>query len=250
MSKAEIEVAERELMEGINYEMRCHHPHAAIRVLAREMSKFLAEYLPEIENESSASPRRVYDFAGEDSQGRKLYERAIAVAQNALVCSDVAFKFSPGPIAFAAVAIASRNGRMAARNSKGTTLLEPVMEAFLRVRFPAEQEYDLQDFESQVSKIVHELDHSPIMDADMLALCQTEEPNGSDCVAKQMYEIRRVSSKVCTIRASREQERERSQNGRYQSPRKRMADEPLAGRVEIIQAKIPKVTPTRLSGHG
>jgi hypothetical protein len=83
------------------------------------------------------------------------------------------------------------------------------------------------------------------MDSKMLAFCQTEEPGGSEIYTRQFCEMRRVSSKVTALRHSREAER--SHEGRYQSPRKRKeADEPLVVRVEIAQAKIPKVTPTRL----
>ena len=112
----EIEASERELMEGINYEMQCHHPYTAIRVLAKEMALFLSDYEEErdhcdtIQHDETASPRHVHDFDEVERQ-RNLFEDAIAVAQNALLFSDVPFLFSPGPIAFASIAIASRNGR-------------------------------------------------------------------------------------------------------------------------------------------
>jgi len=251
----EIEQGERELMEGLNYEMRCHHPHTAIRVLAKEVSTFLSEndrpqHLAGSEerdpsnilDKETASPRQVCDFS-DAIRIKSLYERSITVAQNALMFSDVPFMFSPGPIAFAAVAIASRNGRRPIRGVRGKASLEPGVREFLRVRFPAEQEYDLRDFESQVGKIVGELDKTTVMEPKMLAACQSEEPRGSDDKSLQIYEIRRVSSKATVLRASRDH----CQEGRYQSPRKRnFAHEPLVDRVEIAQAKIPKVTPTRL----
>jgi len=261
VSYKDIERGERELMEGINYEMRCHHPHAAIRVLSKEMSTFLYENESCVDSDGSeernpthtlhehelASPRQVHDFVDERRAGRNLYEKSIAVAQNALLFTDVAFLVTPGPIAFASVAVASRNGRKPPRGSKGSDLLSPQVREFLRVRFPAEEEYDLRDFEDQVVKIVQALDNSTVMDTKMLAACQTEEPCGSDHKATQICEIRRVSSKVSALRVSREAARERSQDVRYQSPRKRKdADEPLVGRLELSQTKIPKVTPTRL----
>ena len=258
VSAKDIAAGERELMEGLNYQMRCHHPHAAIRVLAKEMIAFLSEKDSCQQSNGSeqrdpsdtfdnalASPRQVCDFADE-TRVRNLYEKSIGVAQNALLFSDVGFLYSPGPIAFASVAIASRKGHKPARGTKGTKCLEPDMKEFLKVRFPAEEEYDLRSFESQVSKIVHELDHSQFVDPRMLALCQSEEPSGCDDKANKICEIRRVSSKVFALRSSREAGRERFQE-RFSSPRKRKdADEHLVARSEDIQAKIPKVTPTRV----
>jgi hypothetical protein len=123
VSANDIEVGERELMEGLNYEMRCHHPHAAIRVLAKEMSTFLSEACESPQEccsdgseegrnplDEIASPRHVGSFSDEHNW-RNLYERSIAVAQHALIFSDVSFLSCPGPLAFAAVAIAARNGR-------------------------------------------------------------------------------------------------------------------------------------------
>lgn len=253
MSVKDIEAGERELMEGINYEMRCHHPHTAIRVLAKEMSTFLSEYEEErnpcdsVVDDELASPRHVYGFS-EVERCRNLYQDSIAVAQNALLFSDVPFMFSPGPIAFASVSVASRNGRKPARNVDGhVSPLEPQVQEFLRVRFPAEEEYDLRDFESQVGKIVALLDNSTVMDSNMLASCQYEEPEGHDDKTIQIFELRRVSCKVAALRISREAKRQ-GRSFRYQSPRKRKgnADEPLVGRREIGQGKIPKVTPMRL----
>jgi hypothetical protein len=77
VSASDIEAGERELMEGLNYEMRSHHPHAAIRVLAKEMSLFLSEMDDSRDSEGSedrnpsdsfvsgaaASPRLVCDFS-------------------------------------------------------------------------------------------------------------------------------------------------------------------------------------------
>ena len=254
----DIEAGERELMEGLNYEMRCHHPFTAIRVLAKEMSSFLSELNSfrrvdgseerdpsDTFETGNVSPRQVWDLS-DVNRGRSLYERSVAVAQNALLCSDVSFLFSPGPIAFAAVAIASRDGRKAGRDAKGHVSLQPEMKEFLRVRFPAEEEYDLRDFESQVCKIVSELDDSPVMDYKMLSTCQSEEPRGSSDKAFEIYEIRRVSFKMSALRHTRDVGRGGATTRRYQSPRKRnMDDEPRIDRVEIAQSKIPKVTPTR-----
>lgn len=262
VSARDIELGERELMEGLNYQMRCHHPHAAIRVLAKEMSRFLSGYSSDseeresrdpcedaiVESETDASPRQVSHFVSEETRERRLYEKSIQVAENALLCSDVSFLFSPGPIAFAAVAVAARNGRKPERNSKGGVSLEPEMKEFLRVRFPVEEDYDLSGFESQVLMVVERIDKSPTNDSNLIFSCQTNEPHdGSIETLSHIREIQRVSSKVASLRAAREDERHGSSRGeRYQSPRKRKdADEPLAGRIDIAQSKIPRVTPTR-----
>jgi hypothetical protein len=245
----DIEAGERELMEGINYEMQCHHPYTAIRVLAKEMSHFLLDYDEERDDcdNIEASPRHVHDFDKAERQ-RNLFEDSIEVAQNALLFSDVPFLFSPGPIAFASVAIASRNGRKPTRNVDGhTSPLEPQVREFLRVRFPAEQEYDLRDFESQVGKIVAVTDDiRTVIDSNMLMSCQSEEPESCDDKTIQIFELRRVSCKVAALRLSRQAVR--SRRGRYQSPRKRKgnAEESLIVKDKVEIGKIPKVTPIRL----
>ena len=43
VSVAEIEDGERDLMEGINYEMRFHHPHSAISVLSSKINAFIVD---------------------------------------------------------------------------------------------------------------------------------------------------------------------------------------------------------------
>jgi hypothetical protein len=76
-----------------------------------------------------------------------LCERALSVAQSALVYSDVNFLFPPGQIAFAAIAVAVDGYGYGAKLGGG-------MRDYLAMRFRNKSIQELSDFEEQVGKIV------------------------------------------------------------------------------------------------
>ena len=200
----EIEVAERDLMLGINYEMRCHHPHNAVRVLACEVEKFFnyrsKDRHTEGHNEldycqpSNESPYDCQAFHVIHDEENSIEERALLVAQNALLFSDAPFLFPPGQIAFAAVAISLRE-------EKDTHWLPLTLRTYLRKRFTKKTENELLCFEERVSIIVKKLLDSPIMDMKMIEM----SGNILVCdrvVAEQAEELRRVFNKVSNLRIS------------------------------------------------
>jgi hypothetical protein len=256
VSAKDIEAGERELMEGLNYELRCHHPHDAIRVLAKDVTAFLSDAETSKQAHQSteerdpsdtfrdelASPRRASEFSTE-KRNAELHARAIAVAQNALLFSDVPFLFTPGQIAFASVAIALRTGRKvkSSLTPEAYVPLNPETTAYLRARFPSKLENDLHAFERQVRKVVHQIDHSPVMDTKTLVFSQTEEPHQCGSRSDQIYEIRRVSAKVSTLRIFPYASHGCSQGVATHRKRKDAGE----FREETIE-KIAKVTPTKL----
>ena len=198
----EIEVAERDLMDGINYEMRCHHPFNAIRILAGDVEKFLVRDEDSLcftfesvferrqpVNDSS-SPRGVIHICDEDFH-EGIEERAMLVAQNAMLFSDVIFLYPPGQIAFAAVAMSIHDGH----NSVGLPL---ILRTYLRDRFVSKTEDELLAFEDQVSAITDMLRNSPVMDRKMIAMSRNSLVSDR-VVTEQADELRRVFLKVSRI---------------------------------------------------
>ena len=120
-----------------------------------------------------------------------LCDRAIAVAQSALVYSDVSFLFAPGKIAFAAVAIALEDFDHYCQ-------LGPCMIEYLRMRFPQKKDAELADFGFEVSRIINAIARAPGIDIKMFSI----RPTGGRSMAMQMHamEVRRVFSLVSRIR--------------------------------------------------
>jgi hypothetical protein len=242
----EIEAAERDLMDGINYEMRCHHPFNAIHILAGEVEKFLIRdedlrFFPFENvferrriNGCQMSPRDVYGYSDEEfDQGIK--ERALLVAQNAMLFSDVIFLFPPGQIAFAAVALSLYDDH----NSVGLPL---TLRTYLRDRFISKSEDDLLAFEDQVVAIVGMLRESPVMDMQMIALSR----NSVACdrvMVEQADELCRVFRKVTNMLSS--QKSSKPTMSTFSQKRKFSESTPLSPGVTLY-SKVPKVTPTKV----
>lgn len=204
VTNEEILASEKLLLSGINYEMRCHHPYDAIRILSSEIEKFTHRdtmepgMQPRLEKQrprSSASSCevKVCNVVCDDFEN-SYEDDALLIAQNALIFSDAPFLFPPGQIAFAAMAIAMRK-------EDDTHLLPLILRNYLRERFTKKSEIELQSFEQCVSVIVQHLEDSPIMDVKMIELSK----NTLICdrvVADQAKELCRVCKKVSTIRDS------------------------------------------------
>ena len=154
VSIEEIEEAERVLLEGLDYHLRCHHPYGAIKVLAADVTRYLStlegQYYKIDRNMrncySFESPRSIEGFVVEERIS-SVCERAIAIAQGALVYSDINFLFPPGQIAFATVAISLEGISYGGR-------LGSLMRGYLRDRFPKKPEEELRQFEMDVTSII------------------------------------------------------------------------------------------------
>lgn len=199
VSVDEIEEAERILLAGLDYRLRCHHPYGAIRVLASEIVGSISDRMADYKTNCSdsfngyvsRSPRGINDLRAESYRLDTLCERALAVAQAALVYSDVSFLFPPGKIAFAAVTIALE-GKTFGR------CLGPTMKNYLRMRFPHKGVEELDGFERDVVDIIQNIETCPGIDMmKFYAPFQRRFPNFAQQKASQ---IRRVFSVAAYFR--------------------------------------------------
>jgi hypothetical protein len=197
VSILEIEEAERNLLAGLDFRLRCHHPYGAIRVLAGEISASVSEHMSCQKGGhllaggyQQHSPRGINSLYSDDRL-ESLCERSLAVAQAALVYSDVNFLFPPGKIAFAAVAIALE-GKV-----RGGCL-GFMMRHYLRLRFPQKTAEELDAFESDVIDIIFEIEACP--EIDLSKFVSTSQRRFSSTAQYQALEVRRVFSVAAYFR--------------------------------------------------
>lgn len=215
VSIPEIEAAERALLQGCDYRLRCHHPYGAIKVLAADISSYLMTSALEHQEQHflrsgadiNGSPKTVtcgytYSAAAEDPHHQHQYlglatlcERALSVAQSALVYSDVHFLFPPGQIAFAAVAVALDGFGYGVKLGGG-------MRDYLAMRFRNKSIEELSEFEGQVGKIVSLWENCSSIDLNKFA--PTWHFGRDDGVAeRQASELRRVFHVASHFRMSK-----------------------------------------------
>ncbi len=181
----EIEEAERALLEGCDYRLRTHHPYGAIKVLASDVVSFFKNreqssvpknsYFPELSpGYMNSSPRSVtcdhhahlnhFDaYTGLDS----LCERALSIAQSALVYSDINFLFRPGQIAFATVALALDSHAYSCDDE--SPRLGTKMREYMCARFSQKSEKEILEYEQEVSKIIATLENCSSIDLEMFS---------------------------------------------------------------------------------
>lgn len=221
VSIEEIEAAERNLLEGLNYELRCHHPFEAIRVLASDVTTFLSspgEYGIKVSRNTIQygcySPHSVQDCFSEERIGT-LCARAVAIAQSALVYSDINFLYSPGQIAFATVSIALEG------NYYGRCL-GAALRSYLRMRFPQKTESELGEFEEDVKSIIYNLSSCPAIDLRKFCF-------GPGCSTRQSAHFRAAEvNRVFAIAASIRNHRKiilSTKQKRYECGKKRLREE-------------------------
>eukprot|EP00536_Pseudo-nitzschia_multiseries_P006227 jgi/Psemu1/286317/fgenesh1_pg.130_\ len=183
----EIEEAERVLLEGCDYRLRSHHPYGAIKVLASDVVSYFTNsdaYSPHdtrtstIASESvHTSPRTVlyeqpyHNFYNDDHVGLEtLCERALSIAQAALVYTDINFLFRPGEIAFAAVALALDSHAYNYDDECPTyNRLGMKMREYMYARFSQKSEDQIAEYEEEVSKIISTLEHCSAIDLEMFS---------------------------------------------------------------------------------
>ena len=188
----EIETAERHLLEGLDYRLRSHHPYGAIKVLAADIVSYLRsseQFLRKCYG--YGSPRTVFGGFPSEEGLDSLGERALAVAQSALVYSDANFLFQPGKIAFAAVAIALE-GR-SYDNRLGSS-----MRHYLRMRFPQKSAEEMFQFESEVTEIIRQIERSPAIDLSRFSALLGRR--SSKVTENHANEVRRVFSLAARLR--------------------------------------------------
>jgi hypothetical protein len=199
ISVAEIEEGERLLMEGVNYEFRCHHPENAIRVLATDLSSFLSDSKyaffgfdgrdpSESHNPGHCSPRSTFDC---EEQADEYLEVAFDIWQRAIVFSDVPFMFAPGQVGFAVVTIAAglvdRDGCMC-----------EAMQKYLVTRLPLKTEEEILHFSRQVNQIIQTLEDSPLMDL------RESRTQSKHVVSQRAETLRAVFSTAANMRLTRQ----------------------------------------------
>jgi len=186
-----IEQAERALLAGVDYRLRCHLPYGAIGVITSEVTScFMGDMTETVKDPSYGynSPRGVSLHTAD--RFTTLHERSIAVAQSALVYSDVNFMFPPGKIAFAAVAIA-----LEGKGFDGS--LGHRMQKYLRFRFPQKSMKELCDFASEISRIIDKIGESPSVDLNKFTYSKKRSRLAAQ---SQAAEVRRVFALAAQFR--------------------------------------------------
>jgi len=237
-----LEEAERLLMEGLNFELRCHHPDYILRSISRDLARYLSSDENEDESDDGCkgqsfgerSPRAVTDYTAEYSD--ELLERAMELKQKVLVDSDAHFLFAPNHLAFAILALVLRSvddeGRMGMR-----------MYEFLLARFPRKSPDDISKFASRVSDVIRCLLASPKMNfsarwADSVDFSETET------VTEQAEEIREVLISVANIRILRQMARPSTPRKSSKRKRSQPADYDFTPPRHFLSArKYARVTP-------
>jgi hypothetical protein len=240
VSIEEIEEAERDLLQGLNFQLRCHLPYGAIRVLASDITNYLASSGEHHRAKRAAfqygyrSPTSVQDCYSEERVA-SLCERAIAVAQSALVYSDINFLFPPGQIAFAAVAVALEGNDYGGR-------LGSAMRSYLRMRFPQKNEDELCSFECEVTNIICNLANCPEIDLDKFCSGSSRRRRVSRCAEYRAADVHRVFAVAAGIRFRRSSTMTVcTTQMEHHSNRKRSRDAFASPRLPF--SKIAKVTP-------
>lgn len=172
----EIEEAERALLEGCDYRLRSRNPYGAIKVLASDVQSFFMNRTQQKDSNGSGneSPRSVAcdfspflprpdTFTGLDT----LCERALSIAQSALVYSDINFLFPPGQIAFATVALALDSHAYSCEDD--SPRLGTRMREYMSARFSAKSEEEISEYEQEVSKIIATLENCSSIDLEMFS---------------------------------------------------------------------------------
>jgi hypothetical protein len=187
----EIEAAERALLEGCDYRLRSHHPYGAIKVLASDVTSFFMNsreqstvskysYSSNDSTESGnvhASPRSVmcehsthHHHHGGHIGLLSLCERAVSIAQSALVYSDINFLFPPGQIAFATIALALDSHAYSNDDDSPTcNRLGTKMREYMCARFSQKSEEEISEYEEEVSKIIATLENCSAIDLEMFS---------------------------------------------------------------------------------
>lgn len=189
VSVSDIEHYECVLMEGLNYEFICHHPHALIDFLVKDVVQFLLE-------------DKCCSFGGDLNAryvsggvwGREswvkehtseLLHRAFQVCNRANIFSDTVFMFAPEHIAFAIVAIVFDS-------VCDDGYLGDMMQDYLVTRRPLQSEDELLAYTRTVNRIISlllkdgSMDLRPRPDVHKIVSERAERVRNVLCLAEKL----------------------------------------------------------------
>lgn len=178
VSVPEILEGERILMEGLNYQFRCHHPFSAMQALALDYYDFLCD---------QDSAVQVADFLVPED----ILDRACAIAHRATIFSDVPFLFAPGHIGFACVSI-SLGCTVGEEGGIGEDLMR-----YLENRFSSKSKEHLNRFVNSVNRVIRTLCACPLMD---LMIHSRSSQFTNKLAAQRAEETKRVLAKFANLR--------------------------------------------------
>jgi hypothetical protein len=230
VSVADIETGERLIMEGINYEFRCHHAHSVLGTLIAQYSSFEPEKMGKGCDDTlcdslrtrSSSPRALVDYRNDEDYLRK---RAFEIVHRASVFSDTPFLFKPDFIALAVLAISSGSV------SKGGCMGKK-FQTFLSQQAPASDE---NDFIKSVQEVIANLVECTEMDL------KRKRRGSRDAVEARTGDLCKILHKLADIRVHRKMLRRQ-----LFSPLKRTRDLAMdfPPPRELHARKYAKITPT------
>ena len=231
VSISDIEDYETILMEGLNYQFICHHAHASLGFLVRDVVNFVREEKHpsldvEICSRNNRKSRGVWRYdCWLEEHVDELLQRTLRIVQRANVFSDVPFLFSPGQIAFAAVAIVFES-------VYEDGYLGDTMQDFLVTRHPMLSEDELLSYSRNVSRIISILLNSDLMDLRPIT-------NARKMASER--EVHRVLCMVDGVRSRKHAEESIVQTGKRKRRPMSMVFTPPRG---VPYHKMAKVTPT------
>lgn len=195
---AEIEYAERLLMEGLNYEFRCYHAGEVIENIFANVSIESPQCCIEESSRGDVSPRSTKDqYEQDDSFSRETYDKndflrkALDIAKSAEIFTDLPFLSSPNAIAFAISAVVT-----GAYCSEGYWISSKLARLFSRF-FPEKSQEETNMFLHEVRRVIRTL-----LQCSYLNLGPSSE-TGAGFVVQRAEELRRAMGEVASIRLLR-----------------------------------------------
>jgi hypothetical protein len=199
----DIEVYERMLMEGINYEFRCHHPNETLQAMASSLCTHLSngchvddERDPEegcyyVQGVGERSPRGTLEYSNFlHPCTDETLERALGLSQLSAIFSDVPFLCEPDHAALAIMSLVHGS----VTNEGG---LDAVMIEYIRAYYPS---YSDEQHNRAVHKVTFAL--GTLLECPLLNL-RGSSPNAwqdSAVVSRRAEALRVVLRKVSHLR--------------------------------------------------
>jgi hypothetical protein len=195
---AEIEYAERLLMEGLNYEFRCYHPGEVIENIFANISIQPNHDSIGTSNRGDVSPRSTTNHYENDDSSTcdsndkdHLLLKALDVAKSAEIFTDAPFLLSPSDIAFAITAIVT-----GAYCSEGYWIASKLAKLYEDL-YPEKSQEQLDMFIQTVRCIIRTLLNCSYLDL------QPRGETGTDFVMQRAEELRRAMGEVASMRLLR-----------------------------------------------
>jgi hypothetical protein len=195
---AEIEYAERLLMEGLNYEFRCYHAGEVIENIFANISIRSHHSSTESSSRGDVSPRSTTDqfehddtFSCETYDKDHLLQKALDVAKSSEIFTDLPFLSSPSTIAFAISAIVT-----GACCRDGYWISSKFAKLCLQL-FPKKSHEELNKFLHTVRCVIRSLLQCPYLNL------QPTNESSADFVVKRAEELHRAMGEVASMRLLR-----------------------------------------------